>query len=103
MSLSSQHVVRFALSATYTPALGLTRERENVSTPSLDRTDTSNVDATSPSVRPRRKALLWGMLVGLLVLAAVGIVAWRAASLQHRPVRRGRNLGTQPVGITTIK
>jgi multidrug efflux system membrane fusion protein len=43
------------------------------------------------------------MLVGLLIVGAVGIVAWRAASLQHRPVRRGRNLGTQPVGITTIK
>ena len=43
------------------------------------------------------------MLIGLLVLAAVGIVLWRAASLQHRPVRRGRNLGTQPVGVTTIK
>ena len=90
-------------SATYTPVFGLTRECENVSTSSLDRTDTSNVDATSPSVRPRRRAFLWGILIGFLVLGAVGIVAWRAASLQHRPVRRGRNLGTQPVGITTIK
>ena len=90
-------------SAPYTPAFGLTRECENVSTPSLDRTDTSNVDATSSSVRPRRRAFLWGILIGLLVLGAVGIVAWRAASLQHRPVRHGRNLGTQPVGITTIK
>ena len=90
-------------SAPYTPAFGLTRECENVSTPSLDRTDTSNVDATSSSVRPRRRAFLWGILIGLLILGAVGIVAWRAASLQHRPVRRGRNLGTQPVGITTIK
>jgi membrane fusion protein, multidrug efflux system len=43
------------------------------------------------------------MLIGLLVLTAAGIVVWRAASLQHRPVRRGRNLGTQPVGVTTIK
>jgi membrane fusion protein, multidrug efflux system len=93
--------VRF--SATQTPAFGLTRERENVSTPSLDRTDTSNVDATTAGARPRRKALLWWMLIGLLVLGAVGIVVWRAASLQHRPVRRGRNLGTQPVGVTTIK
>ena len=43
------------------------------------------------------------MLIGLLILGAVGIVVWRAASLQHKPVRRGRNLGTQPVGVTTIK
>jgi multidrug efflux system membrane fusion protein len=43
------------------------------------------------------------MLIGLLILGAVGIVVWRAVSLQHKPVRRGRNLGTQPVGVTTIK
>jgi multidrug efflux system membrane fusion protein len=62
------------------------------------------LDANSPSVRPRRrKTSLWGSLIGLLILAAIGVVAWRAASLERRPVRRGRNLGTQPVGVTTIK
>ena len=77
---------------------------ENVSTPSLERTDTPNLDANSPSVRPqRRKTFLWGALIGVLILAAIGVVVWRAASLEHRPVRRGRNLGTQPVGVTTIK
>jgi membrane fusion protein, multidrug efflux system len=38
-----------------------------------------------------------------LILGAVGVVIWRAVSLENRPVRRGRNLGTQPVGVTTIK
>jgi multidrug efflux system membrane fusion protein len=75
-----------------------------VSTPSLERTDTPDLDANSPSVRPhRRKTFLWGSLIGVLILAAIGVVVWRAASLEHRPVRRGRNLGTQPVGVTTIK
>ena len=75
-----------------------------MSTPSLERTDTPDLDANSPSVRPRRrKTFLWGSLIGLLLFTAIGVVAWRAASLEHRPVRRGRNLGTQPVGVTTIK
>jgi membrane fusion protein, multidrug efflux system len=106
--LASQHVARCELQRHVYARFSGWRERENVSTPSLDRTDTSTVDATpkvdatSAGARPRRRALLW-ILIGLLVLAAVGIVVWRAASLEHRPVRRGRNLGTQPVGVTTIK
>jgi multidrug efflux system membrane fusion protein len=43
------------------------------------------------------------MLGVVLLLAIVGIIAWRAFTLEHKPVRRGRNLGTQPVGVTTIK
>jgi len=49
------------------------------------------------------KKLIWTVLGGLLLLAIVGIIAWRALTLEHKPVRRGRNLGTQPVGVTSIK
>jgi multidrug efflux system membrane fusion protein len=47
--------------------------------------------------------LFWGALTALLVLAIIGVILWRALALEHKPVRRGRNLGTQPVGVATIK
>ena len=50
-----------------------------------------------------RKKLLWRTLAAVLLLAIIGVVTWRALALQHKPVRRGRNLGTQPVGVAIIK
>ena len=50
-----------------------------------------------------RKKLLWRTLAAVLLLAIMGVVTWRALALQHKPVRRGRNLGTQPVGVAIIK
>jgi membrane fusion protein, multidrug efflux system len=50
-----------------------------------------------------RKRILWGLLVAMMILAVVGVVSWRAQSLEHKPVRRGRNLGTQPVGVTAVE
>ena len=80
-----------------------------MNTPTLDRDTTSDRKDPSDSFGPpadapsRSKRLLVGVLIGILALIAVGIVLWRAVSLEHKPVRRGRNLGTQPVGVTAIK
>lgn len=79
-----------------------------MSTPYLDHATTANTDTpesgpAAPDSPARRKKLLWGVIGGLLLLTVIGIVAWRALSLEHKPVRRGRNLGTQPVGVTRIK
>jgi membrane fusion protein, multidrug efflux system len=74
-----------------------------VNTPILDRTTPADSDVTSAGLRPRRKSVLWGIVSGILILALIGFVVWRAVGLEHRPVRRGRNLGTQPVGVKTIK
>ena len=64
--------------------------------------DTSNVGPPA-SGPPARRRLLWSTLTTVLILGVVGVVLWRALALQQKPVRRGRNLGTQPVGVATIK
>ena len=64
--------------------------------------DTSNVGPPASGPLARRR-LLWSTLATILILGVVGVVLWRALALQQKPVRRGRNLGTQPVGVATIK
>ena len=83
-----------------------------MNTPILDRTDTSNRTPASgdgagsappAGVESRSRRLLWGSLAGLLILGILAFVLWRTFTLEHKPVRRGRGLGTQPVGVTAIK
>ena len=83
-------------------------QRKHVSTPILDRpASPSNPDTPNripPVSGPRtRTRLLWGTLAAIVILAIVGLVIWRALALEQKPVRRGRNLGTQPVGVATIR
>ncbi len=65
------------------------------------RTPTRRADPlVSPPPRRRQR---WTWLIGLLILAATGLVAWRLLESRPQPVAAARNGGPpQPVGVAAI-
>ena len=61
------------------------------------------VRRADPRLAPSRRRSRWSLLLGLLIIAATGLFAWRLLESRHQPATASRQGGPpQPVGVATV-